>query len=224
LAIYQLAQNGALTLGSFFWGWMGGSIGMPTALLAAAGTGLVLAGGARFFRIEAITPRPTPVQAEPPPTPEAPAPEFVPLLRNAKGRLLEMVHYRVQSSERDAFLAIMREVRRVRGRAGAQFWQVYEDVAHPEGWMEIFSMESWTDHLREVTRLSDDDRLVLVRAAVFQHDVERPSRFLAVDPTNHPLEAIRHHETARSLLAPPGAGLAPPGAGLAPSGAGLNTA
>ena len=46
----------------------------------------------------------------------------------------------------------------MRGRAGAMFWQLYEDVAHPEGWLEVWSMESWTDHLREVTRLSEDDR------------------------------------------------------------------
>ncbi len=55
----------------------------------------------------------------------------------------------------------MNEVRHVRGRAGALFWQVYEDVAHPEGWIEVWSMESWTDHLREATRLSDDDKRVL---------------------------------------------------------------
>jgi MFS family permease len=207
LAIYQLAQNGALTLGSFFWGLLGGSIGLPATLLAAAGTGVVLAAGARYFRIEAVTAvRPSSTPAETAPTPEAPAPEFVPLLRNAKGRLMEMVHYRVQAAERDAFLAIMREVRLVRGRAGAQFWQIYEDVAHPEGWMEIWSMESWTDHLREVIRLSDDDRLVLARVAAFQHDVERPARFLAVDPHEHGHEPSRHPEAAPIMLARPAAG------------------
>ena len=61
----------------------------------------------------------------------------------------------------------MAEVRKVRGRAGAMFWQLYEDVAHPEGWMEVWSMESWTDHLREVTRLSEEDRAALARAGVY---------------------------------------------------------
>jgi MFS family permease len=208
LAIYQLAQNGALTLGSFFWGWLGGSIGLPSTLLTAAAVGIVLAAGARHFRIEAVVAtRPAEAATERlPPTPEAPAPEFVPLLRNAKGRLMEMVHYRVRDVERDAFLAIMREVRQVRGRAGAQFWQIYEDVAHPEGWIELWSVESWTDHLREVVRLSDDDRLVLGRAAVFQQDAERPARFLAVDPHEHPHETIRHRETARMLMTRPATG------------------
>jgi quinol monooxygenase YgiN len=116
--------------------------------------------------------------------PEAPAAELVPLLRRARGRVMETVHYRVQQPQRQAFLAAMAEVRAVRGRAGAMFWQLYEDVAHPEGWMEVWSMESWTDHLREVTRLSDDDRAALARAGVFQcgGDGPRPARYIAVDP------------------------------------------
>ena len=79
-------------------------------------------------------------------------------------------------------MAIMREIRLLRGRTGAQFWQLYENDAHPEGWVEIWSMESWTDHLREAGRLSDTDRATLARAAAYQHDSNRPARYLAFDP------------------------------------------
>ena len=181
LAIYQLAQNGALTLGSFTWGLLGGMIGMRHALIAAALTGAVLAVLARYFRIEALVSAPVP-EAPAPARPEAPAAAFVPLLRNARGRVMETVHYRVEPAERAAFLAVMHEVRLVRGRSGAAFWQLYENVAHPEGWLEIWSMESWVDHLREVARTSEDDRAVLARAAVFQTDARRPARYLAIDP------------------------------------------
>ena len=54
LSIYQLAQNGALTLGSIGWGWLGGQIGIPHTFLTATGVGLVLMVFARFFSIEAI--------------------------------------------------------------------------------------------------------------------------------------------------------------------------
>jgi Transmembrane secretion effector len=77
---------------------------------------------------------------------------------------------------------VMREMRMVRGRSGAQFWQLYEDVAHPEGWIEIWSVESWTDHLREAGRMSDTDRLILARLGPYQHQADRPERYLAVDP------------------------------------------
>jgi MFS family permease len=183
LSIYQLAQNGALTLGSFAWGWLAGMVGMTTALLAAAGVGAVLAFGARYFQIEAVAPSVATASESAPLTPEAPAAAFVPFLRNARGRVMEIAHYRVQPDQRAAFLTFMREVHPIRGRCGAKFWQLYEDVAHPDGWIEIWSMESWVDHLREVARLSDEDRAVLARASTFQRDAARPTRYLAVDPS-----------------------------------------
>ena len=182
LSIYQLAQNGALTIGSFGWGWLGGEIGLPRTFLAASGVGLILMVFGRFFSIEAIVRAPTPAAEQPAQLPEAPAPELMPLLRSARGQVMEMAHYRVDAAQRAAFLKLMNEVRHVRGRAGAVFWQVYEDVAHPEGWVEVWSMESWTDHLRETIRLTDDDKRLLSMLTAFQHDVHRPSRYLAIDP------------------------------------------
>jgi hypothetical protein len=43
-------------------------------------------------------------------------------------------------------------------------------------------MESWTDHLREATRLSEEDKQLLARLSVFQVPTERPQRYIAVDP------------------------------------------
>jgi MFS family permease len=182
LSIYQLAQNGALTIGSFCWGWLGGYIGLSHTFLAAAAVGLVLMLIARFFSIETIVREASPATAAPAPQPEAPAPEIASQLRNTRGRVMEVAYYRVNALRRAEFLRLMNEVHHIRGRAGALFWQVYEDVAHPEEWVEVWTMESWTDHLREVTRLSDDDKRVLAALAVFQHEAHRPSRYLAVDP------------------------------------------
>jgi MFS family permease len=187
LSIYQLAQNGALTVGSFAWGILGGEIGLSHTLLTAGVTGIVIAAAVKGFSIEALSPAAPASQttAEPIPVPEAPAAELVPLLRTARGRIMETVHYHVLPSERAAFLALMREMRHLRGRTGALFWQVYEDVAHPEGWIEVWSMESWTDHLRESMRLSDDDRVLLARVGAFQRNADRPARYLAVDPQDY---------------------------------------
>jgi MFS family permease len=184
LSIYQLAQNGALTAGSFVWGSLAEHFGMADTLLVASAIGAGLAFAVRGFSIDLTVARRVPDTTEPLPVPEAPAAELVPLLRRARGRVMETVHYRVEQQQRDDFLAAMAEVRKVRGRGGAMFWQLYEDVAHPEGWMEVWSVESWTDHLREVTRLSEDDRAALARAGVFQcgGDGPRPARYIAVDP------------------------------------------
>ncbi len=182
LSIYQLAQNGALTVGSFGWGWLGDRIGIPHTFLTAAGVGLGLMVIARFFSIETVVRTSSLPEEQPAPLPEAPAPELMPLLRNARGRIMEMAYYQVEPAQRASFMKLMNEVQHVRRRAGAVFWQVYEDVAHPDGWVEVWSMESWTEHLREAIRLSEDDRCLLAAAAVFQHKAHRPSRYLAVDP------------------------------------------
>jgi quinol monooxygenase YgiN len=106
------------------------------------------------------------------------------LLNSESGRVLEAVHYRVDPADREAFLAAMREVRQVRVRAGAVVWRLYEDVAQPEHWTELWAMESWTDHLREETRLDEADRVALARAAALHRSEEPPraSRYLNVDP------------------------------------------
>jgi len=118
---------------------------------------------------------------------------LVGLLRNAHGRVMETVHYQVVPDQRGEFLTMMQEVRLIRGRSGALFWQVYEDVAHPEGWLEVWSMENWTDHLREVTRLSEEDKQLLARLSVFQVATERPQRYLAVDPHTASATQVRAH-------------------------------
>jgi MFS family permease len=199
LSIYQLAQNGALTLGSFGWGWLGGQIGIPHTFLTATGVGLVLMVVARFFSIETVVRPPPAVDEQGAPLPEAPAPEFVPRLRSARGRIMEIAYYRVEPAQRIAFLRLMNELHRVRGRAGAVVWQVYEDVAHPEGWVEVWLMESWTDHLREAIRLSDDDKRLLAAVAVFQQAADRPSRYLAVDPQEY-LHAHTSSQPGRGKL------------------------
>jgi MFS family permease len=206
LSIYQLAQNGALTVGSFAWGALGGQIGMSEALLVAAGIGVAMAVSVQAFGIEYIGPVRSEAPVAPAPTraPEAPAAELVPLLRHSRGQVMETMHYQVAPGERAAFLATMREVRQVRGRAGAAFWQLYEDVAHPEGWLELWSMESWTDHLREVGRLSEADRAVLARARAFTKDpaTRPPSRYLAIDPALATATAKRPAERADPVIAP----------------------
>jgi MFS family permease len=203
LSIYQLAQNGALTIGSFCWGWVGGSIGLADTFLAAAIVGLVLMLIVRFFSIETIVREPSPPAAEPAPKPEAPAPELAPFLRSIRGRIMEMAYYRVDPLQRADFLRLMNEVHHIRGRAGAVFWQVYEDVAHPEEWVEVWTVESWTDHLREAMRLSDEDRRVLTALAVFQHEAHRPTRYLAVDPHEYLLaHQFSSHKSERLSIGP----------------------
>ena len=183
LGIYQLAFNGALAFGSILWGVLGGQFGLGTAMAAAAVSGAVLAFAVRGYDLDQNSAKAETVVA--PPEPEAPAPELAPNLPGSRGRILETMRYRVALSDRATFLAAMGEVKHVRGRAGVLVWRLYEDVAHPEGWMEVWAVQNWTDHLREQDRLSDADRQTLARVAVF-HDADAPlpCRYISVDPVH----------------------------------------
>jgi hypothetical protein len=114
------------------------------------------------------------------------------VLTAARGRVLETQSYRIDPADQEAFLAAMADVRDARGRAGALMWQLYEDVAHADGWIEVWSMENWTDHLREAIRMSEADRACVARALAFHKgDPCAPSRYIAVPP--HRIEPAREH-------------------------------
>jgi predicted MFS family arabinose efflux permease len=189
LGVYHLCFFGALALGSALWGWVGTRAGVPVALSICAGTGILAAAAVRPWRLDGFAPR-SPgarVRGLPPvplPQPKAPAPTLSDLLHEDSGRVLEAVHYQVDPADREAFLAAMREVRHARLRAGALVWRLYEDVAQPQHWTELWVMESWTEHLREGMRLDEADRAALGRAAALHRGAGAPkaSRHLNIDP------------------------------------------
>jgi MFS family permease len=185
LAIYQLASNFALAGGTFFWGWVGTKLGLSTALMVAAGIGALIAVAARSFRLDSGEATSGPVPARPASETESIAPELVPVLGVTRDRVMETQHYHVDPARKDAFLAAMIELRDVRGRAGAILWNLGEDISNPNHWVELWWMESWTDHLREAGRLSDDDRAALGRAMDFDTGSEplKQRRYLMVNPS-----------------------------------------
>ena len=182
LAIYQLAFNAALAVGSLLWGMLGTWIGLQQSMAAAAVLSVVLALLVRGYTLDdAVASKPAAAPA--PPIPEAPSPELAASLIRSRGRILETMRYHVPPTEREEFLDAMARVQQARGRSGAMDWRLYEDVAHPEDWLEVWAMQNWTDHLREAVRLSEDDKTVLASVSAF-HDTAAPlpCRFISVDP------------------------------------------
>ncbi|MBE9606893.1 MFS transporter [Acetobacteraceae bacterium H6797] len=184
VALYNLAFFGALTAGAGLAGWIAEYAGVGQTLVGAGAAGAVVAFAVMRWKIEEQT-EPASASSETLPNPEAPAPEIASLLTESSGRVLETMRYSVAPTDRAQFLLVMAEVRRVRMRAGALSWRLYEDVAHPERWVELWVLESWTEHLRETARLEPEDRATLLRAAKLggAEGVEAPSRYLRVDPS-----------------------------------------
>ena len=187
LAIYQLGFNFAMIVGTLFWGWLSTEIGLSQAMLAAAATGIALSLLARRANIDTEPSMIAAVPLDAAPVPEAVDPELIDLVSEGRNRVMEWQRYRISSDNSEQFLAAMAEVRDVRGRAGAVGWQLYEDIAHADGWVEVWTVENWTDHLREATRLSGADRAVLAQAMALHIGTPiPPSRFIAVAPHRLP--------------------------------------
>jgi quinol monooxygenase YgiN len=161
LAAFVVVFMGGLALGSVLWGQVAARIGIPAALTtAAAGMLLAIALTWRFRLVDGRAPDfkpaldwPAPLVAE---TPQA-----------DQGPVLVTIEYRVDPAKRDEFVTAMREVREMRRRNGAFFWELFHDSAQPTRFLESFMDESWTEHLRQHERASVADREIQRRANGF---------------------------------------------------------
>ena len=63
--------------------------------------------------------------------------------------MLVTVHFTVAAEREADFLAAMEELRGSRLRTGASRWELYRDAEHPDRFVEMFSVPSWEEHLRQ---------------------------------------------------------------------------
>jgi len=161
LASFFVVFMAGMALGSILWGQVATRIGIPTALTIAA-LGMVAAIGLTWrFKLgkhQVLDFRPTldwpaPVLAE---TPEPDS-----------GPVLVTIEYRVQPAKRAEFVAAMQNVREMRRRNGAYFWELFHDSADTARFIECFMDESWLEHLRQHERASVSDREIRERAKQF---------------------------------------------------------
>ena len=160
LAAFVVVFMGGMALGAILWGQVATRIGIPDALTCAA-VGMVAAIAATWrFKLGEHVPLdftptmdwPMPVLKE---TPQADVPVMV------------TITYRVQMDKRAEFVAAMQDVREMRRRNGAYYWQLFHDPADPARHIECFMDESWVEHLRQHERASVADRAIQARARAF---------------------------------------------------------
>ena len=84
------------------------------------------------------------------------------------GPVLVVVHYTVAPERQAAFLEAMGQLRGSRLRTGGTRWDLYRDGARPNAFVEIFSVSSWEEHLRQhAGRLTETDRAIEEAALAF---------------------------------------------------------
>jgi hypothetical protein len=75
-----------------------------------------------------------------------------------RGPVLVTLSYRVDPSHLAEFLRLMARQHNVRRRDGAFYWQLFQDAAASDCYLETFLAESWLEHLRQHERVTKSDR------------------------------------------------------------------
>lgn len=159
LALHVSLTFGAMTLGSLAWGELASVVGVAAALLAAAVGALAAIPLAARWRIQSGT------ALDLSPTTHWPAAIASGEIDQETGPVLVTIEYRVAATSRAAFLAERGALERQRRRTGAYAWELFEDAADPERFVETFHVESWLEHLRQHDRITVADYKVDERMA-----------------------------------------------------------
>ena len=170
LALNLTVTAGAIAVGSVAWGAVANALGVPGAFrwgsLAVAVTLLAGVRG-RFSPIATYDLSPAPL-AEPD------TPLAVP---TGGGPVFVMITYQVQPGAEDDFQQAVRPLGWSRRRTGAVSWMVLQHAESPGRFVEMFTVPSWDEYLRQQTRrtVADaalDDQLRAFLRAGTQPDVE----------------------------------------------------
>jgi predicted MFS family arabinose efflux permease len=143
LAYFQLVFMGGQALGALAWGTVADAFGLPAAFLIPAG-GLVVTAAVGLLL--------GPLRSDHDVRHSAlPWPELPPTATWAPdaGPVLVTLEWQVRGADVPEFLGEMRQLGRARRRTGAALWGVFQDADDPECFLEIFTVATWTEHLRQ---------------------------------------------------------------------------
>ncbi|ENG8678821.1 MFS transporter [Enterobacter hormaechei] len=175
LAVYLTVFFGSMTAGSAVWGQIASQFGTPTSLVVAT-LGMVLASTTVFrWKLEKDPDLNLDLSGQPLDGVEIELP-------NERGPVLVSHEYIIDPQNAKAFLQAVHELRRVRRRAGAMSWAVYEDIERPGLFIETFLMGSWIEHLRQQERHTMNDLLLQSRVLAFHQGTTSPAIRYLVAP------------------------------------------
>jgi len=173
LGIYMVTFTGSMTVGALIWGLVAEVIGLQTTFFIAAA--LVLASVA----VGVVRRVPETGHLDPEPAIYWPEPRLAFDPEADTGPVMVTVEYTVTPERESAFLEAMDHLRLSRRRTGATRWELYRDGDRPDRFLELFSVPSWEEHLRQhVGRLTAVDREVEEAALAFSDPPARAEHLL----------------------------------------------
>jgi quinol monooxygenase YgiN len=173
LAIYMVNFTGSMTVGALIWGLVAEGLGLQLTFFIAAAVmlvGVILGIFRRVPETGHLDREPAVYWGEPrlafDPEPNA-------------GAVLVTVEYTVAPEREAGFLQAMDHLGQSRRRSGATRWELYRDADRPDRFVELFSVPSWEEHLRQHEgRLTATDQEVEEAALAFSDPPPRPEHLL----------------------------------------------
>jgi len=176
LSMYQMLLFGGQAIGAVLWGAVADAMGIVPAFLMSAVLlllGVVSFRWWPFFDLSRIDPRTGPIWPEPE-LAITPDPESGPVV-------VESV-YTIPTAKEEAFLQLMTHVRRSRLRTGATRWELFRKGERSHTFIEMYSISSWEDHLRQHRyRLTRNDAAYDRQARALSDVPTKTSHLIAVE-------------------------------------------
>jgi len=118
------------------------------------------------------------------------------------GPVLIQIEYRIEASDRDAFVRAMRLIGPTRRQNGATSWRVYRDLGEEARYVERYVIASWAEYVRLRSRMTMADSRLQERVEKLQRPGVpiRVSRLIGVDMASADTQTEHEH-----LLSDPGA-------------------
>jgi MFS family permease len=142
LSVYQTVLFGAQAAGAAIWGVVAGAAGLVPAFLIAAAVMAVGAGTLWFWPFQPVADMDrSPVRW--------PEPQLLSGADVGSALVLVQTTYTIAADQEQQYLQAMISLRQSRLRTGATSWALYKDAQSPRLFIELFTVPSWEEHLRQ---------------------------------------------------------------------------
>ncbi len=177
-----VAVQASIAIGSAVWGAVASSTSTRVALAAAAAIMVLLYVANRRVKVA--------MGSEADVTPSLHLPDLAPTVQPMPddGPVLIQIESHIDPERRREFLGAIHAVGRTRRRNGAASWRVYRDIGAEGRFVERFVLTSWSEYVRQRTRMTVADRAIQQRVDTFQREGTpiRVSRLIGVSERDFP--------------------------------------
>ncbi|MCI0430252.1 MAG: MFS transporter [Rhodospirillales bacterium] len=181
LSIFVTVFFGAMSGGSLLWGQTASLLGIPAALLIAAGGAVIVIPLTWRWKLQLGA------TLDFAPSMHWPEPVLSRAVEADRGPVLVTIEYRVGAASRVAFLRAIHALAAARRRDGAYDWGIFEDAGDDGRFVETFLVNSWLEHLRQHERVTNTDRMLQDVVRQFQiKGAPKVTHWIAAEPaTEH---------------------------------------